>query len=349
MAPSVTNEVVHQNGKRKSLARGHKKYLGVRQRPSGRWVAEIKDSLQKVRLWLGTFDSAEEAARAYDHAARTLRGTNARTNFELLDSCTNVDNLPPFSFEEMCKTDHPEDLVGALKCKLFNSKSSRVLIQATSTTPMVSPAQVKKDVKSSKKRVADSGSKTKPDNNSIREFDVGKSNQELKRVEQNKEINHLMLCPPDKYNSSPPDEYSCSLDLVNSSPINLQWENLFRNSNMAWQEEQDMSFTEGMNQAHQDGSLFSATAASAWPLVSPTTQPSPEKYYPGNMLEDIVMSSNNKRTQDVGGALGFSPLDQQMMMHYGNTWAGVPGNAHSSTWDSLFMSSMLGTSFPILD
>ncbi|GAA0172504.1 hypothetical protein LIER_26319 [Lithospermum erythrorhizon] len=52
---------------------GHQKYIGARQRPSGRWVAEIKDSLQKVRLWLRTFDSAEEAARAYDHAARTLR------------------------------------------------------------------------------------------------------------------------------------------------------------------------------------------------------------------------------------------------------------------------------------
>ncbi|MCD7463925.1 hypothetical protein HAX54_051703 [Datura stramonium] len=54
--------------------------LAFRQRPSGRWVAEIKDSLQKVRLWLGTFDTAEDAARAYDQAV-TLRGANARHEF----------------------------------------------------------------------------------------------------------------------------------------------------------------------------------------------------------------------------------------------------------------------------
>ncbi|KAL1818551.1 hypothetical protein ACET3Z_013420 [Daucus carota] len=58
-----------------------RRFVGVRQRPSGRWVAEIKDSSQRVRLWLGTYDSPEEAARAYDEAARALRGENARTNF----------------------------------------------------------------------------------------------------------------------------------------------------------------------------------------------------------------------------------------------------------------------------
>ena len=57
------------------------KFVGVRQRPSGKWVAEIKDTTKKIRMWLGTFDTAEEAARAYDEAACLLRGSNTRTNF----------------------------------------------------------------------------------------------------------------------------------------------------------------------------------------------------------------------------------------------------------------------------
>lgn len=61
--------------------RNRKRYIGVRQRPSGRWVAEIKDTIQKIRVWLGIYDSAEEAARAYDEAACLLRGPNTRTNF----------------------------------------------------------------------------------------------------------------------------------------------------------------------------------------------------------------------------------------------------------------------------
>ncbi|PKA57411.1 Ethylene-responsive transcription factor RAP2-11 [Apostasia shenzhenica] len=59
---------------------GRSKFVGVRQRLSGKWVAEIKDSTRKIRIWLGTFRTAEEAARAYDEAALLLRGSNTRTN-----------------------------------------------------------------------------------------------------------------------------------------------------------------------------------------------------------------------------------------------------------------------------
>uniref|UniRef100_A0A2N9J3W6 AP2/ERF domain-containing protein n=1 Tax=Fagus sylvatica TaxID=28930 RepID=A0A2N9J3W6_FAGSY len=72
--------------------RNRKRYIGVRQRPSRRWVAEIKDTIQKIRVWLGTYDTAEEAARAYDEAACLLRGSNTRTNFW---PCSQTPHLRP--------------------------------------------------------------------------------------------------------------------------------------------------------------------------------------------------------------------------------------------------------------
>ncbi|KAG5048766.1 hypothetical protein JHK85_009869 [Glycine max] len=55
------------------------KFVGVRQRASGKWAADIKHTSKKIRLWLGTYQTAEEAARPYDEDACPLQGSNTAT------------------------------------------------------------------------------------------------------------------------------------------------------------------------------------------------------------------------------------------------------------------------------
>ena len=83
---AVATGAIELNGSGSRPILKEPRYRGVRKRPWGRFAAEIRDPLKKARVWLGTFDSAEEAARA-------LRGPKAKTNFPLSPS-----SLSPFCY-----------------------------------------------------------------------------------------------------------------------------------------------------------------------------------------------------------------------------------------------------------